>query len=242
VSSTRVLVVEHEADTTAAWLGEGLSEAGVELVASRPYAGDELPADLDGYDGVLVLGGSMDSWDDVGTPWLPATRELVGRAEDGGVPTLGVCLGHQLAASALGGEVGRNPAGETLAVLPVAWTEAARTDPLLGGVVGTDLAVHWNRDVVLTLPAQAEVLARSPDGTVQAARLGRNVWGVQFHPEAGADLIGRWLAIEGVASTSSRTQRYLADIRKHEPSLADGCRRLAQSFASLTRRRGRGAP
>ena len=92
----------------------------------RPYAGDVLPDDLGDHAGLLVLGGAMDSWDDAGSPWLPQTRELVRRAEAEGRPVLGICLGHQVATLALGGDVGRNPAGSTVAVLPVGWGRRGR--------------------------------------------------------------------------------------------------------------------
>jgi GMP synthase (glutamine-hydrolysing) len=233
-------VVQHEPDTPAGWVGEALEAAGVWLVTCRPYAGDPLPTDLQKRDGLLVLGGAMDSWDDAGTPWLPATRGLVRVAERDGVPTLGICLGHQVAAAALGGAVGRNPAGATLAVLPVTWCPSAADDPLFGGVAST-VAVHWNQDVVSDLPAGAEVLARSPDGAVQAARLGRSVWGVQFHPEAGGRIVGDWLAGEDTAAAAGGvdTDAYLSDIRQHEATLERGGRRLGEAFASLVEERHR---
>ncbi|MDX6325943.1 MAG: hypothetical protein QOK15_2297 [Nocardioidaceae bacterium] len=229
-----VLVVQHEPETPAGWVGDGLAAAGVRLTTCRPYAGDPLPLDLHGVDGLLVLGGAMDSWDDAGTPWLPATRDLVRTAERDSVPVLGICLGHQVAAAALGGTVGRNPAGTTLAVLPVASTEPAGHDPLFRGVP-LSMAVHWNNDVVLELPPGAEVTARSPDGAVQAARLGRHVWGVQFHPEAGSAIVGAWLAGEGtgLAVRGIDADAYLADIRHHEPLLEQGGRRLGTAFAAL---------
>jgi GMP synthase (glutamine-hydrolysing) len=231
-----VLVVQHEPETPAGWVGEGLLAAGVRLTTCRPYAGDAVPGDLHGWDGLVVLGGAMDSWDDAATPWLPATRELVRSAERGSVPALGICLGHQIAAAALGGTVGRNPTGTTLAVLPVAWTPPAADDALFGGLPQSlTVAVHWNNDVVLEPPPGAAVTARSPDGAVQAARLGRSVWGVQFHPEAGSAIVGGWLAGEGTALVAQGVDcdGYLDDIRRHEPSLEEGGRRLAAAFASL---------
>lgn len=227
-----VLVVQHEPETPAGWVGDGLVASGARLTTCRPYAGDAVPADAHDWDGVLVLGGAMDSWDDAGTPWLPATRRLVRMAEDGGVPVLGICLGHQLAATALGGTVGRNPAGTTLAVLAVAWSPTASDDGLFGGL-GLTEAVHWNNDVVLDLPPGGTVMARGPDGAVQAARLGRCVWGVQFHPEAGAAIVGDWVAAGGADAAAVDTAAYLDDIRRREPLLEAGGRRLGAAFASV---------
>lgn len=231
-----VLVVEHEPGAPAGWLGEGLERAGCRLDVRRPYAGDRLPGPaLEALDGIVVLGGSMAAWDDDAAPWLPDTRTLVRTAEHAGVPVLGICLGHQLAVRALGGAVGRNPAGTTVAVLPLCWAEDASDDPLFAAVLGTGHAVHWNNDVAAALPPGARVVATSPDGAVQAARLGRSVWGVQFHPEAGPGIVDRWVREDGAtyAAAGIDLEQYLSDVRAHEAELADGCARLARSFLRL---------
>jgi GMP synthase (glutamine-hydrolysing) len=234
---TTVLVVEHETDAPAGWLGQHLEELGVRLEVVRPYAGDVLPDDLGDHAGLLVLGGAMDSWDDGGSPWLPRTRALVRLAEAEGRPVLGICLGHQLATLALGGEVGRNPAGSTVAVLPVSWGPEAEEDPLFGAARDAAHAVHWNNDVVLALPPGGTVLATSPDGAVQAARLGRCTWGVQFHPEAHAVILESWVADYGTEHQESGAdlRRYLDDARRRAPQLEESCRLLARSFAALLR-------
>ncbi|HET6561419.1 MAG TPA: type 1 glutamine amidotransferase [Marmoricola sp.] len=238
MAHSSVLVVEHETDAPAGWLGQSLEELGVRLDIARPYAGEVLPDDLDDHAGLLVLGGAMDSWDDAGSPWLPQTRALVRVAEAQGRPVLGICLGHQVAAAALGGEVGRNPAGSTVAVLPVMWGPFAVEDPLLGPARGATHAVHWNNDVVLAVPPGGQVLATSPDGAVQAARLGRHVWGVQFHPEAHSAILESWVAGYGTnhQERGADLDRFLAEARRLAPELEESCRLLAGSFAARLRR------
>lgn len=233
-SECTVLVVEHEPGAPAAWLGEWLTDAGVGLDVRRPHAGEPLPTDLGGYAGMVVLGGSMDSWDDAGFAWLPQVRSLIRAAEERGVPVLGICLGHQLACAALGGTVARNPAGLTVRVLEVGWLPDAAADPLLGSAPGR-WAVHWNSDVVERLPEGATVLARTPDGAVQAARLGRSTWGVQFHPEAGPDVVARWVREDGAAydGRGLDLDRYVADVQARAADLAQDWRRLAVAFAAL---------
>lgn len=232
-----VLVVEHEPGAPAGWFGDELQRAGCRLDVRRPYAGDPLPsgAELADVDGVVVLGGGVAAWDDAAAPWLPGTRALVRAAEEADVPVLGICLGHQLAALALGGEVTPNPAGATLAVLPVCWSDDAADDPLFGSALGTAAGVHWNNDVVVALPPGGRVLASSPDGSVQAARLGRSVWGVQFHPEAGPDIVGRWAREDGApyAAAGVDLEGYLADVRRHETALTASCAALAGGFLRL---------
>ena len=187
-----LLVVEHEPQCPPGWMGEWLSDAGVALDVRRPYAGDVLPAALSEHAGLLVLGGSMGAEDDDAHAWLPRTKDLVRAAVRDGTPVLGICLGHQLAAVALGGEVAANPRGQQIGVLDVGWTDAARTDPLLGPLSAPVRAVQWNNDVVTRLPDGAVALAGTPAGERQAARFAPRVWGVQWHPEAGEEIIRPW--------------------------------------------------
>ncbi|CAN5420021.1 hypothetical protein BH09ACT12_BH09ACT12_33690 [soil metagenome] len=132
--SLRVLVVQHEETCPPALLGRWLLDAGLSLDVRRPDLGEALPDDLAGHDVLMVLGGSMDADDESGYPWLADTVELLRAAVRDGVPTLGVCLGHQLLARACGGIVARNPRGRQLGVLPMGWTDTARADLLVGGL------------------------------------------------------------------------------------------------------------
>lgn len=236
----RVLVVEHEDGAPAGWLGEWLVEEGLELDVRRPYADGpgSLPEDLSAHDALLVLGGGMDAWDDAGHPWLAPTRDLVRAAAADGVPTLGLCLGHQLAVLALGGEVGRNPAGATIAVMPVGWEPAVADDPLLAAVRGAGRASHWNVDVATRLPDGATVLARTPDGAPQAARLSGSVWGVQCHPEAGPTILTRWAEDDGEPHRAAGVDvdGFLADATESAPRLRESWRPLGRAFAALVRR------
>jgi GMP synthase (glutamine-hydrolysing) len=193
----RLLVVEHEADCPPALLGGWLVDAGCELDVRRPYAGDPLPTDPTGHDGVLVLGGSMGADDDASHAWLGPTKELVRAAVARGVPLLGICLGHQLVASALGGRVTRNPAGQQLGLLEVGWTAEAATDHLFGPLAEAPAAArgaHWNNDVVVELPVGATLLATARAGEVQAVRFAPRAWGLQLHPEIDHVILGRWAA------------------------------------------------
>ena len=105
MTAPRVLVIQHEDDCPPAWLGEWLAAAGLTLDVRRGDHGDEVPRDLDGADALIVLGGEMGAYDDEAYPWLPATRRLIAAVMPTGAPFLGVCLGQQLAAVALGGRL-----------------------------------------------------------------------------------------------------------------------------------------
>src|SRR4029450_13705853 len=98
------LVVHHSRTEPSGRLGDWLASAGLLLDTRTPYDGSVLPC-LDGYAGLVVLGGGMGAHEAASAPWLPATRELLRAAAGAGVPTLGICLGAQLLAAALGGVV-----------------------------------------------------------------------------------------------------------------------------------------
>ena len=230
--SPRILVVQHEADDPAHLMGEWM--AGAELVPCLAYEGDEVPADLASYDGLVVMGGVMGANDDATSPWLTATKELIRRAAADQVPVLGICLGHQLAAVALGGEVTRNPRGRQFGLLPVGWCDEAADDPLLGATAGSGVpatAVQWNDDIVTRLPEGARLLAVAATGEVQAARHAPSVWGVQWHPEVDEKLVRSWAA-DGELDPDL-AEPALAAIGDAAADLERAWRPLALRFAEL---------
>ena len=238
----RVLVVQHQDNCPPAELGRWLQEAGCELVVVRPYAGDALPdpADItgpDGYQGLLVLGGSMDAWDPT-VPWLLPVRHLVLEAAALHVPTLGVCLGHQLCALAFGGDVGRSPHGQQIGLGWVRWTgEAALDDVVAPGEEHPvpQPGVFWNDDVVLREPPGAFVLARNRDGDVQAMRFGPTTWGVQWHPEVTAPILAEWADhdAERHLERGIDQRERLAEVASAATGLERSGRALAQRFARV---------
>jgi GMP synthase (glutamine-hydrolysing) len=229
-----VLVVEHARECPPALLGTWLAEAGCELDVRRPYAGDELP-DPASYDALLVLGGPMGANDDAKYPWLGPVKELLREAARTDLPTLGICLGHQLVAVALGGTVEVNPRGQQVGLLGVGWTEAAADDTLLASLATPRRGVQWNDDVVTELPPGATLLAITDRGEIQAARYAPMVWGVQLHPEVDKPVLQPW-AESDRGSHETRgidTDGLLRDIDAAREELDDAWRPLAAGFAAL---------
>lgn len=232
-----VLVVEHDVECPPAWVGHWLTEAGCDLDVRRPYAGDELPR-ISAYDGLVVLGGPMGANDDDRHAWLAPVKELLREARDRQLPTLGICLGHQLIATAYGGTVERNPRGQQVGLLDVGWTAAAAEDRLLGPLATPRRGVQWNDDVVTELPAGAVLLAETGDGEVQAVRYAPTVWGVQLHPEVDVPVLRPW-AESDRGSHETRgidTDAVLREIDAARAELDDAWRPLAAGFAALTER------
>lgn len=232
--SPRVLVVEHQESCPPHLVGRWLTEAGCTLEVCRPWTGEALPA-LTSYDAVLVLGGEMSAGDDETVAWLGPLKAGIREAVAGGTPLLGICLGHQLVAAALGGVVERNPRGQLVGLQPVGWSKDAAADAWVAGHSGGEVAIHWNNDVVVALPEGAVVLARSPGGEVQVARFGPRAWGIQAHPEADTGLVSRWAESDRADHVALGLDQddVLASIQEAGPALAAHWRPMAVRFAEL---------
>ena len=232
-----MLVVQHEDKCPPAWLGEWLTDAGLSLDVRRPYAGEALPDSVREHAGLVVLGGAMGAYDDETHPWLTPTKSLLREAVASEVPTLGVCLGHQLASVALGGSVDRHPAGRQVGLLPVRWTAAADDDPVFGAVAEDARAVQWNNDVVVEPPPAASLVAGTTSGGPQVLRFGPRAWGVQFHPEAGLEVVSGWArSYEREASSwEVDVRQVLATLGAAEQKLRHTWRPMADGFAGLVR-------
>ena len=187
----RYLVVQHEPEAPGGWLTERWAELGIILDTVRADLGEPVP-DTMSHDALVVLGGAMNAYEDDRVAWLAPTKALLQACVVDGIPTLGVCLGHQLLSVSLGGKVIRNPSGRTSGLIPLSLNAAGERDPLLEGLSGRDV-VHYNGDVVSRLPDGATLLASAPDGSVQAARFAPRAWGVQFHPETTPEIFASWM-------------------------------------------------
>ena len=238
--SPRILVVEHQESCPPALVGDWLVAAGCTLEVCRPYAGDDLPGPAS-YDGVLVLGGDMGAHDDGTVPWLTPLKARVREAVEAGTPLLGICLGHQVVAAALGGRAERNPRGQSVGLVPIGWSEHASDDAWAGSRTGEEVAVHWNSDVVVALPPGAVVLARSPGGEVQAARFADRAWGIQAHPEVDVDILRRWAESDrdDHVSTGIDQERVLAEVAAAASALEAHWRPLTERFATIAAKEAR---
>jgi GMP synthase (glutamine-hydrolysing) len=237
--SLPILVVQHQGDAPLGLFTEWLTTEGVALDVRRPDLDEPVPDGLDHHAGLIVLGGSMGAHDDAAHPWLTPTKTLLREAVGTGVPMLGICLGHQLAAVAFGGTSRRNPKGQTVGVLPIGWRRDVSGDPLCAGVAADTEAVvaHWNGDVISELPSRGAVLATTPDGAPQVLRLAERAWGVQFHPEIDQALLSVW-ADEDRQDAARRgvdVDAALQQAKEQEDALRTTGRRLAQSFATIVR-------
>jgi GMP synthase-like glutamine amidotransferase len=193
-----VLVVQNELDAPIGYLEEWLFERGVGIEVIYPFKGDVVPTQPGDYAGVIVLGGSRGVNDEDQWPWLKQEKELLRNVVKSQTPTLGVCLGGQLLADANGGKVGKTQIPE-IGVGFVEFLPEAKNDSLLSSVVDSAVAIpvpQYHQDAILELPENAKLLVTSDDCAVQAFVLGKNAWGLQFHPETDWNIMSDWLVSE----------------------------------------------
>ncbi len=187
----RMLVFQHVPHEILGILDPLLREAGFRIrYVNFGRQPDERP-DVERYHGLVVLGGPMNCDQVDRYPHLAAETEAIQKAIERGMPVLGICLGAQLIARALGARVHRNPEKE------IGWydltpTDAGRNDPLFSLFGATERIFQWHGDT-FEIPHGAVHLARSQACAHQAFRYGENVYGLQFHIEVDEPLITRWL-------------------------------------------------
>lgn len=186
----KVLVVTNSSQSGPRRLGEWLAEAGLEV--DERIGEEGLPVELDGYDGLVLLGGGLMPDADDEAPWLPTERALTASALEREVPTLGICLGGQVIAKVAGGEVRAEYGTPESGAVLIETTPEGRADPVLG-VLGEGAHMIENHvDQITQLPPTAVHLAASVDVANQAFRVGSRMWGLQFHPEVGAERVASW--------------------------------------------------
>lgn len=183
-----VLVIQHVEWEGPHRIAAACTRAGVPVVIHRPLAGEPLPPPR-GLAAAIVMGGPMNVDDVRAHPGLAAERSWVEDALASGVPMLGVCLGAQMLARALGAAVTAGAAPE-IGWAPVRVEDDG--DPVLGHLAPVTEVLHWHGDVFDTPPG-ARRLAESDATPCQAFRHG-DAWGVLFHAEADAALLAAWLA------------------------------------------------
>lgn len=164
-------------------------------------------------------------------PGLAAEREWLAAAVAADLPVLGVCLGSQLLARALGSQVRPGPEPE-IGWAPVEVFDSG--DPLVGGLAPTTRVLHWHGDV-FDLPDGAQLLASSERTEVQAFRAG-NAWGMLFHAEADAVLVERWLAEPSMAAEAP--DQVAEDASVHAGRLVERSGPGFANFAQLIEQRG----
>jgi GMP synthase (glutamine-hydrolysing) len=183
----RVCILQHIEIETPGLIGDALADA---RIATQSFL-QAPPSTLAGFDGLVVMGGPQSVYEQDRYPWLRDELRLIADALRAGMPILGVCLGSQLLAAALGARVYPGKQKE-IGWYPVTLTEAAREDALLRGLPTTFTPLHWHGDV-FDLPPGAVVLASSALTPVQIYRYGANAYGFLCHLEVTDRHVSDWV-------------------------------------------------
>lgn len=181
-----ILVIQHTSDPDTGWLADAVAGTGFEEKIVQPRRGKDLP-DPERFSGVVVLGGSEGAYQEDSYPYLVVEKQYLNEMDRAGRPILGICLGAQLLADALGGRAFQAPTDE-FGYPAIRLTPAGQRDPVLRHLKGPVLA--WHGDT-FTLPPKAVLLAETSRYPYAYRR--RRALGIQFHPEAHPDMINRWL-------------------------------------------------
>jgi GMP synthase-like glutamine amidotransferase len=192
----QILVLKHMSSQNPGIFREHAKSRRIRFFEIDLHAGDAIPG-LEGFDGLWVMGGSMNVWEESEYPWLIEEKALIREAVARNTPFLGICLGHQLLADALGGKA-ESAVQHEIGLFPVTPSPAGRGHPLLAELPEPTLWVNVHRAEVTRAPVGATVLARSEACANHAMQVGERAFSVQFHPEVCDHTVEEWLQIPGI--------------------------------------------
>ena len=209
----------------------------------RLWEGQEIPS-LTDYDLMFVLGGKQDVWQEAEYPWLAAEKAAIREwVAERAKPYIGVCLGHQLLAAALGGTVAPADRHE-VGVFDVALTEEGRRHRLFAGFPPRSKVMQWHFAEVKQAPGAATVLAQSENAGVQAIAVDHHAIGTQFHCEFTAQTMTGWSSLPSYIESLERHRgegaygRPMAEALPLMPAMTDATRRIYDNLMVATGLRG----
>jgi GMP synthase-like glutamine amidotransferase len=198
-------------------------------VIHHPYRNGYLP-EPEQISALIVMGGAMGANDDSRHPFLTDLKNLVRAVVATRIPYLGVCLGGQLLAAAMGAKVVSNRWEES-GMLPVNLTEQGKNDRLFKGIPELFSSFQWHHDS-FDIPVGGILLASSVTCPHQAFRVGACAWGTQFHPEVTEAIIRDWCAWD--ISTSVRVEELVTAFKAETESYLSTSRQLVRNFLAST--------
>jgi GMP synthase-like glutamine amidotransferase len=233
----RILVFQHVAVEHPGAFRQLWRENGDEWHTVELDAGEPIPA-LNDFDLLVAMGGPMDVWQEDLFPWLGPEKAAIRDWVQGlGRPFLGICLGHQLLAAALGGVV-RLMDRQEIGFGEVTLTDAGRRDPLFTGFAAPVETFQWHGAEISRLPDGADVLAMNSSCAIQAFRYGQHAYGLQYHVEITALTVDEWSKIPeysvGLERTGAGAAARLSEMVAHrQASFAASAQRLNENISAI---------
>jgi GMP synthase-like glutamine amidotransferase len=187
----RILVFQHLAIEHPGIFRDFFKEDGFEVTIIELDEGESIP-DLASFDAIWVMGGPQDVWQEERHPWLVEEKTAIRKAvNELKMPYVGICLGHQLLASALGGEVALGDDTE-VGIMKINKTDAGKQSPFLIDMPDTMNCLQWHAAEVKSAPAGMEVLVSSEICGIQSLSLGTQVFTTQYHQEIIPSTVSDW--------------------------------------------------
>lgn len=233
MTNRTVCVIQQVAPETPGAIASALKAAGWRLHWVRPFRGEPIPRRLGRHAGLVVMGGPMGVYDTDRYPFLRSELRLIEDALAHERPVLGVCLGSQLLATALGAPVFRGPRAE-IGWHEVYLTRAAGEDPLWQSLPAQFTAFHWHGDA-FDLPRGARLLAWSRLTDCQAFRYDAHAYGLLFHLEVNPAMVRRMARHfrDELLATGQSVADVLDPAEEHLETLAPIGRAVFQRWAGL---------
>lgn len=233
----KILVFQHVAAEHPGSFRDLMKADGVAWHPVELDEGEPIPT-LDDYDALMVFGGPQDVWQEQEHPWFVAEKAAIREWVAKDRPYLGVCLGHQLLADALGGKVGLMPKPE-VGVTEVSLTAAGREAALFRGLSPTFPTLQWHGAAVLELPPGGIILAENGHCPIQSIQVGQRAFGIQYHVELTDATVPEWgaiteyrCALEAITGPGGQ-QALEAATRERMPIFQAAARQLYTNFKAV---------